>query len=287
MKQLDLQPNTQEWLDARAMFRTASELPIVTGISPFTTKERFKLIKAGLAKQFYSSAMQLGHTTEAATRAWAEQQFGMDFPESVWVRDGYLASLDGFNPEHGIIIEIKCSQHTYNKVVGGESVDYYELQIQQQLYCTGAHTAYLVAFDPKTNQYAMSAPITADPNFKAKADAAWLAFEQLPLPEGPVDASDNQQLERAFRKYAQIKSRIELLEAELEEARQEILEFKAPDRAVQCRGFEIGYRKGSRTVNYKQACTDAKLDLSVYEKVGEPSWTLKLAAPEFEVDEDS
>ena len=36
MQKLDLAPNTPEWLEARKKYRTASEAPIVCGISPFT-----------------------------------------------------------------------------------------------------------------------------------------------------------------------------------------------------------------------------------------------------------
>ena len=41
----DVQPNTEEWLALRKQYRTASEAAIVMGISPWTTREDFKLIK--------------------------------------------------------------------------------------------------------------------------------------------------------------------------------------------------------------------------------------------------
>ena len=283
MIKLNLAPNTPEWLEARAQYRTASELPIVKGLSPFTSREKFKLIKAGLAKQYYSKAMQQGHETEEATRQWANAHFKRDFQEAVWTNGAYLASLDGHADD--TIIEIKCSSHTYTKIKEGSVPEYYVEQIHQQLYCSGAKEAYLVAFCPKTDQFIASDPIYPDPNFKAKADAAWESFEQLPLPEGPIDASDNLDLERAFRKYAQLKANIEAIEGELADVRQKILEFKAPDRNVQCRGFEIGFKKGAKRVDYRAAVPKG-VDLTPFTTYGEPTWTLKMAAPEFEADDD-
>ena len=60
----DVKPNTPEWLELRTQYRTASEAAIVMGISPFTTPLKFKMIKEGLAKQYYSKAMQDGHRLE-------------------------------------------------------------------------------------------------------------------------------------------------------------------------------------------------------------------------------
>ena len=68
MKQLKLMQNTPEWLEARKKYRTASEAAIVLGISPFTTVEKFKSIKAGLVKQYYSKAMEQGHIQEDQIR---------------------------------------------------------------------------------------------------------------------------------------------------------------------------------------------------------------------------
>ena len=61
MEQLHLEQNSQEWLDARKKYRTASEAAIVLGISPFTSVDDFKLIKAGVKQQYYSAAMKQGH----------------------------------------------------------------------------------------------------------------------------------------------------------------------------------------------------------------------------------
>ena len=283
---LDLTPNTAPWLDARKKYRTASELPIVMGISPFTTPQKFKLIKAGVAKQFYSAAMQLGHTTEATTRHWAESVLNRSFSEEVWVNGEYLASLDGYHADSGTVLEIKCSQRTYNDIEAGVVPPYYLWQIQQQLYCCGGEVAYLAAYCPKTNRYLLSEPIWPNESFLEHANAAWDTFNAMPMPEGPIDASDDLDLVRLFDSYSSLKSEIESLETLLAAKRDEILTYKAPDRSVTCRGYEITWRAGAKKTDYRKAATDAKLDLSKYISQGEPTYALKMAAPPFSPDTD-
>lgn len=284
MKKLDLAPNTPEWLEARAKYRTASEAAIVLGISPFTTREKFKLIKAGLAKQFYSKAMQQGHEQEAQIRQWANVTFNKNFVEEVWVNGSYLASLDGIDGD--TVVEIKTSSHTYNKIKSGEVPDYYAVQIQQQMYCSGARTAYLVAYCPKTNSYAHSDAIPFDLTVIDKIGAAWESFDAMPIPDGDVDASDNLDLQREFRLYDSLKHAAEQLEAEMALCRDRILAYKSPGRTVVCNGYQIIAKAGASKVDYKKAATDAKLDLTPYKTQGEVSYMLKMAPAPFTPDSD-
>ncbi len=97
MEQLHLEQNSQEWLDARKQYRTASEAAIVLGISPFTSVADFKLIKAGVKQQYYSAAMQQGHDLEDRVRQLSNRHFGLDFKDECWVNGRYMASLDGID----------------------------------------------------------------------------------------------------------------------------------------------------------------------------------------------
>lgn len=284
MQKLDLAPNTPEWLEARKKYRTASEAPIVCGISPFTTPEKFKLIKAGLAKQYYSKAMQQGHELEDMSRQWANAQFGRDFKEEIWVNYGYLASLDGIDGD--TIVEIKTSSRTYADVVAGNVPDYYELQIQQQLYCSPATKAYLIAYCPKTNRFAASEPITPRIEAMQQIENGWAAFDAMPIPDGDIDAGDNLDLLRAFEKYATLKSEVEQITAEMETIKEKIMAYAA-ERTVNCRGYSIVYKKPATKVDYRKACKDAKIDLANYTTTAEePSYMLRMAPPPFQADED-
>ena len=279
----DIEPNTPEWLELRKGYRTASEAAIVLDISPFQTPQRFKMVKAGLARQFYSKAMQLGHEKEAMIRAWSEQRLGKQFFEEVWTRDNYLASLDGRSTD-GVVLEIKCSSHTYNTLSNGDMPEHYLSQIQQQMYCSGSETAYLVAWCPKSDQYAISEVINFDPSFMSRIEAAWEAFDAMPLPEGDVNADDNQTLERLFHEYEAIKTQRDQIDDKLSEVKEQILEFSAEGRAVNCRGYRINYVKPRTTIDYKKATKG--LDLEPYTKVAASgTYSLKMAPSAFEVED--
>lgn len=281
---LNLAPNTPEWLEARKNYRTASEAAIVLGISPFTTREKFKLIKAGLAKQYYSKAMQQGHEQEQQVREWFSTAMGKNFREEVWVRGSYLASLDGIDGD--TILEIKTSSHTFNKLIDGDIPNYYRVQIEQQLYCSGAAKAYLVAYCPKTDQYAVSDEITLRDETMPIIEAAWEAFNAMPMPEGDIDASDNLALLREFEQYATLKREAERIEAEMAKIKAKIMQYKADNRTVTCNGYQIIAKAGAAKVDYKKAATDAKLDLTPYKTQGEPTYMLKMAPSPFEADCD-
>jgi putative phage-type endonuclease len=282
MKKLDLQPNTPEWLEARSNYRTASEAAIVCGVSPFTTPEKFKLIKAGLVKQYYSAAMRRGHDLEDKTRQWASVLLHRDFKEEVWVNGEYLASLDGIDGD--ILIEIKTSDFTYHHIKEGHVEEHYWLQIQQQLACSPASIGFLVAYSPKKDAFAISDPIEPDASAMVRIAAAWEQFDAMPLPEGNLDLSDNIDLRLLFERYTTLKHEADRISEEMAEVKATLLSY-APERTVDCNGNQILFRKGATRVDYKSACTDHKIDLEPYQEESAPTYSIKLAPSPFEAEE--
>ena len=279
MKLLNVQQNTPEWLEARKNYRTASEAAIVLGISPFTTREKFKLIKAGLARQYYSKAMAQGHIQEDQIRKAASKHFGRDFQEQSWVRDNYMASLDGIDGE--MLVEIKNSSWTFNHLKNGTVEPHYLAQIQQQLYCSPAEYGYLVAHCPKTGEYAYSGKIYPDDRAMIEIAEAWDRFDRMPVPEGDLDLSDDTGLLALLERYATLKHEADHLTKELASLRPEILEF-APGRTVVCNGHKIAFRRGAKKTNYKKACEDAGLDLSSYQTTGKPTFAISVKSSPFD-----
>jgi len=278
MKKLDLQPNTDEWLEVRKKYRTASEAPIVLGISPFTTPEAFKLIKAGLKKQYYSKAMQLGHELEDKSRQWANERFGKDFKEEIWVNGDYLASLDGI--DDGTVLEIKTSDITYNKLKDGIIEEHYHAQIQQQLHCCGGVVAYLVAYGPKADDFAISEPIFPAPHYIEEIAKAWEKFDAMPVPE-QIDFSDNGEVVTLFQSYQTLKETADNIKEQMDEIKQQLI-AKAQDHSIEAQGYKLTKSKPRTSYDYSKACKDAKLDMEQYKKVGDPSWSIKMAPNPFE-----
>lgn len=270
----DVQPNTSEWLALREKYRTASEAPIVLGISPWTSPRDFKLIKAGLKKQYYSKAMRLGHELEEQVRQHASDHFDIDFVEAVYTRNGYLASLDGIGND--TVLEIKVSDHTFNHLSDGDMPEHYFAQVQQQLYCSGAKVGYLYVYSPKRDEYICSRPIEPMPIYMESIAEAWDKFEAMPLPDdAPMDLTGDGFVENLFAEYAYLKSEADNLKAKMDDIKAKLIEA-SNEHSLVVGDYSMTKSKPRVTTDYAKACKDAKLDLSSYKKEGESSYTIKL-----------
>jgi len=144
--------NTPEWLEMRRSHFTASETPIVLGLSPWTKPYQLAQEKFGGAKpQEGNKATAFGHEHEDAARKWVSARYGIPFRACVMTRGKFLASLDG--KSRLSILELKCPisgqrGHTWKETKNGIIPKHYMAQIQHQLMVSGAKACYFVVYDP-------------------------------------------------------------------------------------------------------------------------------------------
>lgn len=282
MKQLHIEQNTQEWLEARKQYRTASEAAIVLGISPFQTPINFKLIKAGLKKQYYNSAMKRGHDLEDQVRNHAEAFFGRAFNPECWVNGQYMASLDGIDETRDTVLEIKVSDRTFKDLAAGNIPEYYYAQIQQQLFCSPANVGYLYVYSPEKDEYICSAPIQEMPMYMDSIDEAWVKFDELEIDEHtPVDRSDDGAIVNLFGEYAGLMRKIKQCQERADIIKAKLI-AEAGDHTLIAGDFKLERRKGATRYDYKKAATDAKVDLEQYKTEGNPTFTFKLPRNPFD-----
>ena len=279
MNKLDLTQGSQEWLEARKKYRSASEAAVVLGISPFQTPENLKLIQEGLATQYVSPAMRRGHELEDLARGLCNERFQLTFEPECWAKDGYLASLDGRDGE--VLVEIKASAHTYRDLAAGVIPSYYLAQIQVQLHCSPASIGYLVAIHPLDKTILISEPITYDALFMEDIGRAFERFEAMPIPEVPFDASQDNEIVHLFEELRAIRDKITALKAQ-EEALKANLIGKSGPHGLKCRGHKLTPKAGPKRVDYKRLVADHDLDLGDYTKQGEPTWQITLAKGPFD-----
>ena len=272
MEQLHLEQNSQEWLDARKQYRTASEAAIVLGISPFTSVADFKLIKAGVKQQYYSAAMQQGHDLEDRVRQLSNRHFGLDFKDECWVNGRYMASLDGIDGD--TLVELKVSDRTYRDLKDGIMPAYYHAQVQQQLYCSPAEIGYIVAYSPEADEIAISDRIELDYAVIDKIEAAWEAFDEMEVPE-VADMSNNGAVMELFQRYAKIKAETERAKDEMDEIKKGLIEHSS-DKSLTAGDFKLTKGKPRVTYDYKKAATKASVDLEQYRKESEGTWTISV-----------
>ena len=147
-----MQQNTKEWLDLRKKKIGASDAPIIMGVSPWKTKYQLWQEKLNLIEpEPMNDSMARGKALEEKARACFEEKMGVKTPPHIAFHptlDWMMASLDGYNYEHGILVEIKCgsrSDHDMAKV--GLVPEKYYPQLQHQMEVIGVNLAYYLSFD--------------------------------------------------------------------------------------------------------------------------------------------
>lgn len=147
-----IEQNTAEWMAMRRRYRTASETPVVMGLSPWKTAEQLAAEKFNGHKPPPGNvATSHGHNHEAAARQALELKLGKTFKPRVMTNGLYLASLDGFS-EDGEVCEIKCPYSgrdggTWKRAEWGEIEQHYQAQLQHQLMVSRAPVTHFWVWD--------------------------------------------------------------------------------------------------------------------------------------------
>lgn len=157
MKIISLDQGTTEWLKWRQDKITATAASVLTGHNPWQTSLDLWNDMQGISPPKESNpAMKRGTELEPVARKLFEEQSGLEFipiccesDENPW----QAASLDGWNEENKIILEIKCpGEITHQAAVNGIVPDYYRDQIMHQFAVTGAIKAFYVSYRPEHTQ---------------------------------------------------------------------------------------------------------------------------------------
>lgn len=138
-KFVDLKQNTSEWLEFRRTRVGASDVPVIMGISPYSTPLQLWKRKLGFTAELPQHAgMKRGHDLEPMARDLATQKLKKIFtPETIqhpnhkWA----MASLDGVSQDGTTIVEIKCpNEDDHKKAKKGKVPDKYFPQVQWQMF---------------------------------------------------------------------------------------------------------------------------------------------------------
>lgn len=127
----------------------SSDIPVILGESPFKTPYQLWKEKTGrVDSSFYTNhAIELGKQFEDAVRVGLELSLDIEFPPTIMQDDTYTfmtSSLDGYNKDNEIVLEIKCVKGgpTWEKACEDICSDSYISQVQHQLYVSKAKKAF-------------------------------------------------------------------------------------------------------------------------------------------------
>ncbi|MEN2672610.1 YqaJ viral recombinase family protein [Herbaspirillum huttiense] len=147
MEVLNVAQGSQEWLDARRAYHTASEAPAAMGHSKYVSRTKLLAKKTSGIEEHIDSHKQAlfdrGHEAEALARPFAEKIIGAKlYPVTAVANvDGVplLASLDGCTMSESTIWEHKLANQALLEDVRAGILDpHYSIQLDQQLLVSRA-----------------------------------------------------------------------------------------------------------------------------------------------------
>lgn len=166
-KIIDVNQDTEEWLEWRRSGITATEASIIIGANPYETKEELFLVKSGQKPAEFKNneAIQRGKDLEPFVRDKINNHYEENFqPACVQsiANPFMIASLDGLSEDGTRILEVKCptnfGSHKKNfSFFQGCGLDdselelhgmppYYLSQVVWQLSCVEAESALFVSY---------------------------------------------------------------------------------------------------------------------------------------------
>jgi predicted phage-related endonuclease len=181
MKKLNLVQGTKEWLGVRMSHFTASEAPMMMGVSKFFSRTQLLDHKKGWITEidtFTQKRFDEGHRAEEMARPLAEQFADEDFVAVVGVLEDtkYLASFDGYSMLGDVLFEHKglnkvLAENVLNNVLAPE----YYWQLEHQLLVSGADKVLFVCSDGTEEKF-YSMWYESIPERRAELIAGWDQF---------------------------------------------------------------------------------------------------------------
>lgn len=188
--------DSPEWHAWRLSGIGASEIPSILGLCPYGgTPHKVWRVKTKRDKGFQGNSFtEHGKETEAKARARYELLNLEDMPPACATHPKYpflLASLDGWNQETKRVLEIKCPKgsSTLDAALGGNVINHYVPQVQQQLLVTGADELDFFVFHDESKRDAL-VTVTPDLEMQARIIIAAEEFWKFVLTDTPPPLTD-------------------------------------------------------------------------------------------------
>lgn len=151
----EVQQGTPEWHALRQERFTASEAPAMAGVSKYQSRTALlKMKHTGVTPDVTRAQQKVfdkGHAAEAAARPIAEEVIGEELFPVTGISDDdprLLASMDGCTMLEDVIWEHKhINDVLRSRIPAGDLEEHYKVQMDQQLYVSGAEKCLFMASD--------------------------------------------------------------------------------------------------------------------------------------------
>jgi putative phage-type endonuclease len=283
MKILNLDQATNEWHEFRSKGIGASDICVLMGETKYLTKKELFELKTGKAerKEISPFLQNMGAKTEETALKFFKDNYNIDFKPICVLSDENAilrASLDGYNKEHNLILEVKyMNAKSFNNLKENDEILKMHLyQMQYQMLITNIKNClyFVLSSTGETIVKEVYADKKLQNELKKNALKFWNENVLKNIcPENNNEISDD--LANNLKKIAEIKMKIDLLKKEDAELRKEVISNVKGKKVVY---DNISFYKtaDSTSVDYRKACIDSQIDLDNYKKKKSGYWTLKI-----------
>lgn len=274
MKIHKIEQNTEEWVEFRRGKLGASHAPIIMSDSPWSTPfQLWETLTNRRPPQEQNKWMSRGLELEPIARAKIEEHLGIKFDPICASHDEHeflIASLDGYNEEHNIALEIKVpGKKDHDIAMSGDIPLKYYAQLQHQLYVSGASSSFYYSFDGKDG---VAHQVNPNPEYQAMLLTELLKFWKCLQEDTPPELCDrdfvkiqDSLLEQRLDKWYELSAQKASIEKQLKAITDDIkLAISHPLAKIGSYETMRSTRKG----NIDYAAIDAlkNIDLEAYRK---------------------
>lgn len=140
MRRVEFDQGSPEWLTWRRGLLTATDAPMLMGVSPYVTPFKGWQRKIGqIPEQEETEPMRRGKRDEPIAREWFIKEYGIDMEPCCVESDTYNfigASLDGLSKCRKYLLEIKSNGDQYHFGLNGGLPEFHWMQMQHQFLST-------------------------------------------------------------------------------------------------------------------------------------------------------
>ncbi len=286
MKIVNFEQGSDDWLAWRKKLLTATDAPILLGVSPYCTPFKGWQRKLGLAEEQKSTpAMMRGHQDEPIARAEFIRQSGINFTPVCIESEKYSflgASLDGLSDCKKYLLEIKSNGDQYHFGLNNGLPEFHLLQMQHQLLCgdgeieMGFYLSWnkgqMIVKEIKPDQEWMMGYIIEAKKFWEK-----VLFNEPPemTNKDYKDMNAEPVWESYACEYRRVCNQIKNLEILKDSYRKELIKLCDGDSAMGS-GVKVMKKFVKGRVDYESIPELKLIDLESYRKPSSESWTILL-----------
>lgn len=280
MKRVDLDQGTEFWHKWRREGVGASDAAIIGGSSPYQSPLNLWEEKCGLRQPAPTNdAMRHGHECEIQARKWINSQLDL-FLEPCCVEDEenpiFRASLDGFDAQAGVLVEIKSPYSTRRLDELSASIaipSYWYDQIQWQMAIVKPAEAHLAIWDYRVGSAVIRRirpDLERQQELRQRALQFWDGVRYGEAPEaleGDHPLDDNPGHIKLLELWNSMRTSRMTFEKAEKEYKQQLASLFPQN--VECGGYRVTHYAGRKSYDYKQMEADG-IDIEAYARFSDP-----------------